>query len=418
MEQLAHKNTMDFPKVTRFKPETASLLLTVSAPDVMLECLADRHQKSKMQLQELGLPNPKLERWKYTNIIPKLQTMSLKHQKTDFRINTASLNEVQAHQITPSEPNVPTWFLDMLSEKPIGQDQYQDMMLWDASNVMLEEPLLVHLDKGKRESEPLHLTLRAKAGQLLSPRKAIRLEEGAELTIIEHASGDGAYWVNELTQIELLKNAKLKHYIIQDHASESVATSHICLKQHRDSSYEGFVLSQGQGICRQQAHARLMAENASCAFSGLNLLSGNVHADTTLLVEHWAPHCRSDQNYKNVLTNTAKGVFQGKIFVDQQAQDTDGYQLSNTLLLSERAEMNTKPELEIYADDVRCSHGATCGQLDETPMFYLRQRGLSEVQARRLLLEAFMGEVIETITDESFKTQIQKLSEDWIGQYV
>ena len=146
------------------------------------------------------------------------------------------------------------------------------------------------------------------------------------------------------------------------------------------------------------------------------MLSGKQHGDTTLLVEHKAPHCQSNQLYRTILNNEARGVFQGKIHVHQIAQKTDGYQLSNNILLTPLAEMNIKPELEIYADDVKCSHGSTTGQLDETPMFYLRSRGLNETEARKLLLEAFIGEALEKITHEQVMEMITEKATQWLNR--
>ena len=148
--------------------------------------------------------------------------------------------------------------------------------------------------------------------------------------------------------------------------------------------------------------------------TSINLLSGMQHGDTTILIEHTAPHCRSNQFYRTILDDSARGVFQGKVHVHKIAQKTDGYQLSNAILLSEKAEMDTKPELEIYADDVRCSHGATTGQLDEEPVFYLRSRGLSEKEARELLIQAFVDEVVDKIVDEDIQASVREKTGQWL----
>lgn len=144
------------------------------------------------------------------------------------------------------------------------------------------------------------------------------------------------------------------------------------------------------------------------------MLKDKQHGDTTILIEHQAPHCNSNQFYRTLLDDGANGVFQGKVHVHQVAQKTDGYQLSNALLLSDKAEMDTKPELEIYADDVKCSHGATTGQLDEEPLFYLRSRGLSAAQARFLMIQAFLAEVIEKIGDEALEDEVNEQVAQWL----
>jgi Fe-S cluster assembly protein SufD len=148
--------------------------------------------------------------------------------------------------------------------------------------------------------------------------------------------------------------------------------------------------------------------------SGLSLLAGKQHSDTTICVEHIAPHCKSSQFFKTVLNDQSRGVFQGKIHVHKDAQKTDGYQLSNNLLLSRLAEMDVKPELEIYADDVKCSHGTTTGELDETPLFYLMSRGISKEDARKLLLEAFLGEVLDKISHDDVRTLFDERVHLWL----
>jgi Fe-S cluster assembly protein SufD len=158
----------------------------------------------------------------------------------------------------------------------------------------------------------------------------------------------------------------------------------------------------------------LNGQNIECSFNGINLLNKQQHGDTTILVEHKAPRCKSNQFYRSILDDKSRGVFQGKVHVHQIAQKTDGYQLSNTLLLSPEAEMDTKPELEIYADDVKCSHGATTGQLDEEPLFYLRSRGLSAAEARMLLVQAFVDEVADKIVDEKFQSSVKESCTQWL----
>ena len=217
-----------------------------------------------------------------------------------------------------------------------------------------------------------------------------------------------------VTEIELGANAKLHHIRIQKDSVEGINTNMVSINAERDSVYEGFTLNLGGKLTRHESHAQIEGENAEVSFNGVNLLSGEQHGDTTILIEHKAPHCRSNQFYRTLLDDKARGVFQGKVHVHKPAQKTDGYQLSNTLLLSPEAEMDTKPELEIYADDVKCSHGATTGQLDEEPLFYLRQRGLSEAQARFLLVQAFVDEVLDKVEDEALRDDIAKDTNSWL----
>lgn len=250
------------------------------------------------------------------------------------------------------------------------------------------------------------ITIEGKAGTIHTPQMTITVADNQEITVIERHVGQGEYWKNASTQITLGKNAKLNHIRLVEDTTESLNTNMVSLTAERDATYNGFALNLGGKLTRHEIHAVLNGANGEISFNGLNLLGGKQHGDTTILIEHAAPHCRSNQFYRTILNDTARGVFQGKVHVHQIAQKTDGYQLSNAILLSEGAEMDTKPELEIYADDVKCSHGATTGQLDEEPLFYMRARGIPEKQARALLLQAFIAEVIEKIGNEKLEEEI------------
>ncbi len=277
-----------------------------------------------------------------------------------------------------------------------------------------EAEIVIHKTRGEVGGKAEEILFTGRDGLLHSPVLKVILEEGAELTLVERHEGQGSYWKNMAVEISLAANAKLHHYRIIEDAAEAVATLHTSITQDRDSSYSGFYIIQTPQLVRNEIHAVLNGENAECDLSGLNLLKGKQHGDTTIVVEHKAPYGRSSQFFRSILDDEARGVFQGKVHVHQIAQKTDGYQLSNALLLSALAEMDTKPELEIYADDVKCSHGATCGQLDDEPLFYLRSRGLSEGEARMLLVQAFVDEVADKIVDEDMRALIKSKAEIWL----
>jgi len=246
-------------------------------------------------------------------------------------------------------------------------------------------------------------------------RLKVVLEEGAEATIIERHTGAGAYWKNMGTEIVLAANARLNHVRVQEDGADAIQTNMVHITMERDSYLNSFSLNLGGKLTRHDIHAVLNGSNIDCSLNGINLLNGAQHGDTTILMEHTAPHCLSNQFYRTILDDAARGVFQGKVHVHRAAQKTDGYQLANTLLLSPKAEMDTKPELEIYADDVKCSHGATTGQLDEEPLFYLRSRGLTESEARMLLIQAFVDEVADKIADETLQAEMKQKAEQWLA---
>lgn len=276
--------------------------------------------------------------------------------------------------------------------------------------------IVIHKIRGEVCAQIEDILFTGESGILATPRLKIVLEDGAKLTLVERHEGAGEYWKNMVTEIVIGQNANLQHIRIQDDAHEAVNTNMVHITLARDAVYNGFTINTGGKLTRHEMHAEIQGPNAECSFNGINLLSGTQHGDTTILIEHQAPNCRSNQFYRTILDDKARGVFQGKVHVHQIAQKTDGYQLSNALLLSKDAEMDTKPELEIYADDVKCSHGATTGQLDEEPLFYLRSRGLNEAQARMLLIQAFVDEVVEKIEDETVQTRILESTNQWLAK--
>jgi len=244
----------------------------------------------------------------------------------------------------------------------------------------------------------------------------IVLEDGAQAIVIERHSGEGAYWKNMGTEIVLGENARLNHIRVQNDSDWAVQTNMAHVTMERNARLNCFSVNLGAKLSRYDVHAVLNGSGAECHINGLNLLRRKQHGDTTVLMEHVAPHCHSNQFFRSILDNQAHGVFQSKVHVHRGAQKTDGYQLANTILLSQGACMNTKPELEIYADDVKCSHGTTTGALDEEPLFYLRSRGLSESQARMLLVQAFVNEAIDKISDETSRIQIKDMAEQWLKE--
>lgn len=280
----------------------------------------------------------------------------------------------------------------------------------DADNTAI----LIHKNGGKPGGQFEEILLTGRDGVLHSPTLSIILEQGVEFTLVERHDGGGAYWKNMATNIVLKDGAILHHIRIQDDGAEGVHTNMVNIELGRDAAYNGFALNMGGKLSRLQAHAKIKGPNARCSFDGINLFKKDQHGDTTILIEHEAPHCSSNQFYRTVLADKSRGVFQGKVHVHQVAQKTDGYQLSNALLLSDQAEMDTKPELEIYADDVKCSHGATTGQLDDEPLFYLRSRGIDLKTARLLLVQAFVDEVADKLPDESVQSQVKERTGQWL----
>jgi Fe-S cluster assembly protein SufD len=242
------------------------------------------------------------------------------------------------------------------------------------------------------------------------------LEEGSQLTLVKtHAGIDvGGYFTNAVTDIHIGDGATLRHYTVQAENRDAIHLVTANVSVGRDATYEAFSLAIGGRLSRSESTVRLTAEGGHCNLSGAYLMRGREHCDNTTLVEHLSPDATSREVFKGVLDDDSRGVFQGKIIVHKDAQRTDGHQLSKALLLSDRAEMDAKPELEIYADDVKCSHGAATGQLDETSLFYLRSRGIPEALARNLLIQSFMGEALKEISDETVREAMEGRILHWL----
>jgi len=245
------------------------------------------------------------------------------------------------------------------------------------------------------------------------PRHRIRLAPGARLTVLDVSIGDGAYLHNAVLEIDVAADAHLTHVRLQDESDAGFHVSTIYADIAERGTYDSFGLTLGARLARAEVHARLGGAHGAVHLNAAQLLAGTQHADFTTIVSHDAPNCASRQTVKNVLTGRSRGVFQGKIEVARGAQKTDGYQMNQALLLSPDAEIDSKPQLEIYADDVKCSHGATVGELDEDQLFYLRSRGIPQPEARAILVRAFLTEALDTVANEPIRAVLEQAVAQW-----
>jgi Fe-S cluster assembly protein SufD len=245
------------------------------------------------------------------------------------------------------------------------------------------------------------------------PRHSVHLGENARLTLVEISAGQGTYLLNTVAEIHVADGAALTHIRLQDEALTAFHVSTTYADVQAGGTYDSFTLNIGARLSRTEVHAQLSGSGAAAHLNAAQLLAGSQHADFTSIVSHTAPNCQSRQTVKNVLAGRSRGVFQGRIEVARAAQKTDGYQMNQALLLSPQAEIDTKPELEIFADDVKCSHGATVGELDADQMFYLRSRGVPEAEARAILVRAFLTEALDAVTDETIRARLEAAVAGW-----
>ncbi|MBX9593161.1 MAG: Fe-S cluster assembly protein SufD [Roseomonas sp.] len=247
------------------------------------------------------------------------------------------------------------------------------------------------------------------------PRHLVQLAEGASLTLIETAAGPAAarYLHNPVFEIEVAARARFNHGRLQQEGLDAFFLSTVYAAVAEGGTYDNFTLNAGARLARNEIHVALCGPKAECHMNGVQLVADGQHADTTTALDHAAPDCASRQTYKTVLAGRSRGVFQGKILVRKVAQKTDGYQMNQALLLSPDAEIDSKPQLEIYADDVKCSHGATVGELDADNLFFLRSRGIPLEQAKAILVEAFLTEAVEAVADEAIRAALSGAVAGW-----
>ena len=276
------------------------------------------------------------------------------------------------------------------------------------NTALFEDGIVVRAEQGADCAEPLHLVFGSGRVARL-PRVLLIAERSSRLRVVETYFGSGEFWRNAVTEISVAENARVDHVRAQLEGPLAVHTGVLHARQCRDSNLHSFSLSFGARIARNDIGTRLSGPGCDCSLDGLYAVRDRQLVDHHTGIDHAMPHCHSHQLYKGVLGDRSRGVFNGKIFVRQDAQKTDAVQSNKNLLLSDDAEVNTKPQLEIDANDVRCTHGATIGQLDADAAFYLRSRGIGEAQARNLLTYAFAADALDRISFGSLRESFQAM---------
>ena len=280
----------------------------------------------------------------------------------------------------------------------------------------LEEGLFINIRKGVKLEKPLiidHLARPQDKNLFWNLRHLIVVENGADAEIIENYRYRGAeksrYFANIVSEIYVGRNAKLRHYKLQDEAFKACHLALSAVQVKADGNYRHFCAQKGADVGRNEVVVKLVEEGAETRVDAAYKMSGWATLDTTTDIRHLAPHTKSEQLVKGVVDGDAKGVFQGRIHIAPDSQQTEGRQLHQALLLSDRAEVDVKPELEIFADDVKCSHGAASGELDEEQLFYMRSRGIDADEARQILVEAFLDDALMQVEDEAVRIWLKSV---------
>ena len=281
--------------------------------------------------------------------------------------------------------------------------------------------IFIKVAKNYAFSTPIHLLNISVSGEeahLTHPQLFVWAGVSSEVSIIEsyHSlNEEGAYFNNTANYFDVEANSNVHHYRLQYENQDAFQINNTIVRQHRDSTYSSYAVDLGGRMVRNNLSTELLDSGTMTNYYGVYLGTGNQHIDNQTFIDHAVLHCNSNELYKGILTDKSRGVFNGKVMVRQDAQKTNAFQQNSSLVLSPTAVMDAKPQLEIYADDVRCSHGATIGQLDESSIFYLRSRGIPEAQAKSLLQKAFVAEAIEAMKIEAVREDVIKKIEEKLG---
>ncbi len=296
--------------------------------------------------------------------------------------------------------------------EPYLADQAGQTMFGRLNTAFMADGAWLRVPRNTEVEEPIHLLfLATQGGAAIYPRNLLVAEPGARATVIEHYAGvEGAsYLTNTLTQLFAADNAAIEHYKLQQESAQAFHVAGIHVRQGKDSGLASHSISLGALLSRNDITTVFEAAGCDATLNGLYLAGDRQHMDHHTRIDHAAPHGSSREYYRGVLDGASRAVFNGKVIVHPGAQKTNAHQSNHNLLLSRDAEVDTKPQLEIYADDVQCTHGATVGQIDEAQLFYLRSRGIEEAIAQGLLVHAFAHDVVERIRVQSLRRRVEQI---------
>jgi Fe-S cluster assembly protein SufD len=304
---------------------------------------------------------------------------------------------------------------DAVLQKHFGKyADYQNHIFTALSTAYTDDGVFIYVPTGKIVEEPIHIIFIAASDDekiLVQPRNLFVAGKSSQITIIEHyvSADEGIHFTNAVTEIVAEENAVVDHIKLQEESKKAFHIARMEVDQERNSNFASHLISTGADLSRNEFNARFNDEGGECTLNGLFMIDGTQLFDAHTLMDHAKPHCNSHEHYKGILDEKSRGVFNGKVIVRQDAQKTNAFQENNNILLSNEALVNTKPQLEIFADDVKCSHGATIGQMDEDAKFYLESRGISEETSKSILLHAFASDVITSIKIESIRNYIEEI---------
>ncbi len=389
------------------------------------------------RFRALGFPTMKNEGWHFTNVAPiaerefapmapaaALAPDALRDLSIDGEIRVAFVNG-RLHEGLSDVSTLPPG----VTLLPIGQAwreqpalleqhltrvaRFDEQAFVALNTAFMRDGAVLHVAAGVVLDRPVHLlhvATASAAGGVAYPRHLVVLAPNADVTLVESyaALQDGEYFTNAVTEAVLDDGARLRHYRLERESERAFHVGMVAVRQARDTTYRSFSFAVGGSLARVNIHTRLAGAGASAILDGLYMLDGTQHVDHQTRIDHVAPHCTSHEVYKGILDGRSHGVFNGQVFVEPEAQKTDGKQENNNLLLSDHARIDTKPQLEIFADDVKCTHGATVGRLDEVSLFYMKSRGIPAARARTLLTYAFAASVLQGVALDPLRERLER----------
>ncbi|MGD9000673.1 MAG: Fe-S cluster assembly protein SufD [Granulosicoccaceae bacterium] len=403
--------------------------------------LREARDTARQAMVELPVPHRKQEAWRYTSIdallkhafrpaeeqpldeqaldisdclIPALDAYRLVFVNGHCVPQLSTIRDLPAGVTLGSLRAVLSVDPEMLSAW-FGQTAAHTEHVFTALNTaLLNDGMFLHVESGVDLDRPIEVIYLSEVDAqplLQQPRNLVVLDEGASATLVERfmarpAAAPPVYFHNNLTEIAVGKGASLAHYRVQDESRSAYHLSSLYLSQQADSHYRGTTFSFGGAWARTDYTTTFKQEGAECVLNGLYTVGDQQLTDFHLDVRHSVPGCASREQFKGVLYGKGRAVFDGRILVDKQAQHSDAHLTNDNLMLTRKAEVDTKPQLEIYADDVKCSHGTTVGQLDPQQVFYLRSRGLDEAAARKMLCLGFAGEIVDHIEVQALRDEV------------
>jgi Fe-S cluster assembly protein SufD len=388
--------------------------------------------------QKKGFPSKKEESWKYTDLKTilhnRLNKLEVLNNKKTFQYHGGwLLKNFQHNQIILVNGDfVSSVFSfedkDKIKIKPLKtilkdkknfekiKEYFTDQKnsLTSLNHALVHDGISLEIEDNYSFNKPLviyNFFNKSSENKIINNKCFISLGKNSKLDVLECYTAENSikYFNNTIHHYSIQENAILKKFSINNNLDNSYNYHLTNVKNHSNSVFENFLLSSGSSFLKNEIHCNLLGSYASCFVNGLILLNNEQHHELKTNVNHRYEHCKSSQLVKSVLLDKSSGTYQGKIYVEKEAQKTDGYQLSKALVFSENSTFNSKPELEIYADEVKCSHGSTTANIDQSSIFYLMSRGLSKKQANKMLIEGFLNEAVETITDLNIKSFISKM---------